>query len=77
MPRYIGTCFRFYTQMWVEKQTKHLHTEFIVTSHNSGEQMRNSQFLLYCIDPSTEYIKLIISSATNFHPNYLNLKTLV
>ena len=32
---YTGTCFRFYTQMWVEKKTKHLHIEFIVTSHNS------------------------------------------
>ena len=31
----IGTCFRFYTQMRVEKKTKHLHIEFIVTSHNS------------------------------------------
>ena len=31
---YIDTCFRFYTQMHVEKK-KHLHTEFIVTSHNS------------------------------------------
>ena len=35
MPRYIGTCFRFYTQMRVQKKTKHLHIEFIVTSHNS------------------------------------------
>ena len=32
---YIGTCFRFYTQMRVQKKTKHLHIEFIVTSHNS------------------------------------------
>ena len=33
---YIGTCFRFYTQMRVEKKKKkHLHIEFIVTSHNS------------------------------------------
>ena len=31
----IGTCFRFYTQMRVQKKTKHLHVEFIVTSHNS------------------------------------------
>ena len=31
----IGTCFRFYTQMRVENKTKHLHIEFIVTSHNS------------------------------------------
>ena len=31
---YIGTCFRFYTQMRVQKK-KHLHIEFIVTSHNS------------------------------------------
>ena len=35
MPRHIGTCFRFYTQMRVEKKTKHLHIEFVVTSHNS------------------------------------------
>ena len=34
---YIGTCFRFYTQMRVEKK-KHLHIEFIVTSHNSDEE---------------------------------------
>ena len=33
---YIGTCFRFYTQMRVQKKTKHLHVEFIVTSHNSA-----------------------------------------
>ena len=32
---YIGTCFRFYTQMRVQTKTKHLHIEFIVTSHNS------------------------------------------
>ena len=32
----IGTCFRFYTQMRVQKKTKHLHIEFIVTSHNSA-----------------------------------------
>ena len=31
----VGTCFRFYTQMWLENKTKHLHIEFIVTSHNS------------------------------------------
>ena len=31
----ICTCFRFYTQMRVEKNPKHLHIEFIVTSHNS------------------------------------------
>ena len=31
----IGTCFRFYTQMRVEKK-KPLHIEFIVTSHNSA-----------------------------------------
>ena len=37
----IGTCFRFYTEMRVEKKTKHLHIEFIVTSHNSA----NIQFL--------------------------------
>ena len=30
----IGTCFRFYKQMRVEKK-KHLDIEFIVTSHNS------------------------------------------
>ena len=35
MPRYIGTCFRFYTQMRVEKKPKHMHIEFIVISHNS------------------------------------------
>ena len=35
MPRHIGTCFRFYTQMRVEKKTKHLPIKFIVTSHNS------------------------------------------
>ena len=35
MPRHIGTCFRFYTQMRVEKKTKHLPIESIVTSHNS------------------------------------------
>ena len=32
---YVGTCFRFYTQMRVQKNHKHLHIEFIVTSHNS------------------------------------------
>ena len=31
----IGTCFRFYMQMRVEKTPKLLHIEFIVTSHNS------------------------------------------
>ena len=31
----IGTCFRFYAQMRVEKKTKHLHIKFIVNSHNS------------------------------------------
>ena len=31
----IGTCFRFYTEMWVDEKAKHLHIEFIVTSHNS------------------------------------------
>ena len=36
MPRYIGTCFRFYTQMRVEKKPKHLHIESTVTSHNSA-----------------------------------------
>ena len=36
MPRHIGTCFRFYMQMRVEKKTKHLPIEFIVTSHNSA-----------------------------------------
>ena len=35
MPRHIGTCFRFYTQMRVGKKTKHLPIKFIVTSHNS------------------------------------------
>ena len=35
---YIGTCFRFFMQMRVEKKTKHLHIEFIVTSHNSGSE---------------------------------------
>ena len=35
MPRHIGTCFRFYTQMRVEKKKKHLPIKFIVTSHNS------------------------------------------
>ena len=43
---YIGTCFRFYTQMRVPKKKKHLHIEFIVTSHNSvcmnlGAQMQS------------------------------------
>ena len=33
---YVGTCFRFYTQMRVQKNPKHLHIEFIVTSHNSA-----------------------------------------
>ena len=32
---YIGTCFRFYMQMQLQKKAKHLHIEFIVTSHNS------------------------------------------
>ena len=31
----IGTCFRFYTQIRVQKKKKHLHIKFIVTSHNS------------------------------------------
>ena len=35
MPRHIGTCFRFYMQMRVEKKTKHLPIKSIVTSHNS------------------------------------------
>ena len=34
MPVIIGICFRFYMHMRVEKK-KHLHIEFIVTSHNS------------------------------------------
>ena len=34
---YIGTCFRFYTQMRVQKKRKHLHLEFIVISHNSAK----------------------------------------
>ena len=41
MPRHIGTCFRFYTQMRVEKKPKHLHIEFIVTSHNSVHHSQN------------------------------------
>ena len=32
---YIGICFRFYTQMRLQKNPKHLHVEFMVTSHNS------------------------------------------
>ena len=38
---YIGTCFRFYTQMRVQKK-KHLHIEFIVTSHNSVTWLHGS-----------------------------------
>ena len=34
---YISTCFRFYTQKRVQKK-KHLHIEFIVSSHNSVAQ---------------------------------------
>ena len=43
---YIGTCFRFYTQMRVQKKTKHLHIEFIVTSHNSEVSNNFLQFVL-------------------------------
>ena len=32
---YIGTCFKFYNQMRVQKKPKHLHIEYIVTLHNS------------------------------------------
>ena len=35
MPRHMGTCFRFYKQMRVEKNPKHLPIKFIVTSYNS------------------------------------------
>ena len=42
----IGTCFRFYTQMRVQKKTKHLHIEFIVTSHNSEVSNNFLQFVL-------------------------------
>ena len=35
MPRHMGTCFRFYKQMRVEKNPKHLPIKSIVTSHNS------------------------------------------
>ena len=38
---YIGTCFRFYMQMRVEKKTKHLHIEYIVTSHNSVHTLKS------------------------------------
>ena len=44
---YIGTCFRFYTQMRVKKQTKHLLIEFIVSSHNSVTE-RNKLQILAC-----------------------------
>ena len=33
---YIGTCFRFYTRMRVQKTPKHLHIEFIVFSTHLG-----------------------------------------
>ena len=49
----IGTCFRFYTQMRVEKKTKHLHIEFIVTSHNSGGLTKlNSEYVHHMASPS-------------------------
>ena len=41
---YRGTCFRFYTQMLYKK--KHLHIEFIVTSHNSVYFKPIFQFIL-------------------------------
>ena len=37
---------KFYTQMRVEKKTKHLHIEFIVTSHNSEVSNNFLQFVL-------------------------------
>ena len=43
---YIGTCFRFYTQMRVEKKTKHLHIEFIVTSHNSADPVEKHVLII-------------------------------
>ena len=47
----IGTCFRFYNQMRVQKGKKHLHIEFIVTSHNSVTQIIDKifhkQFVMY------------------------------
>ena len=46
MPRHIGTCFRLYMQMRVEKTTKHLHIEFIVTSHIS---VRTREFQKFCL----------------------------
>ena len=41
----IGTYFRFYMQIPVEKNTKHLHIEFIVTSHNSVQSQTQKIFL--------------------------------
>ena len=39
---YIGTCFRFYSIIYLYanagRKKKHLHIEFIVTSHNSEAQ---------------------------------------
>ena len=61
---YIGTCFRFYTQMRVENKTKHLHIEFIVTSHNSVESQtvfqtsRNGQNNMECSNVAHWYKKL-------------------
>ena len=43
---YMSFCFRFYTQMRVEKKTKHLHIEFIVTSYNSVVELM-AAFIMY------------------------------
>ena len=46
---YIGTCFRFYTQMWVQKTNKAFEIEFIVISHNSVESKILAKVKIYIL----------------------------
>ena len=56
---YIGTCFRFYTQMRVEKNPKHLHIEFIVTSHNSVSLIGRNRELQCLLPAASKTLKLV------------------
>ena len=57
MPRYIGTCFRFYTG---GKKTKILHIEFIVTSHNSVLSRTRLNYSLWAVLGRVTWTELLI-----------------
>ena len=77
MPIYIGTCFRFYKQMRVEKNPKHLHIESIVTSHNSVQ----SWLMKANSDETPHFLLQILSrtvTALSKHPeSSLNSKSVI